>query len=151
MPIRLCSTGCWDRDRRETGPAHISWGASAPAGNALAARCVGPGVAVLFFMTIPGLAVILVALTALDRLGLWLRGRSGLPWYRDGHRPSPAAGLDEFQAVFDPGKRHVIERRRAELVLREEGNDGAPPRTLAGPGGRPVVIRYMVRRPQAGP
>jgi hypothetical protein len=35
--------------------------------------------AVVFFMTIPGLAVILVALAALDRLGLWLRGRSGLP------------------------------------------------------------------------
>lgn len=49
--------------------------------------------AVLFFMTIPGLAVTLVALAALDRLGLWLRGRSGLPWYRDGHRPAPAPGL----------------------------------------------------------
>jgi hypothetical protein len=57
---------------------------------------------VLFFMTIPGLAVTLVALAALDRLGLWLRGRSGLPWYRDGHRPAPAPGLDELQAVFTP-------------------------------------------------
>jgi hypothetical protein len=38
-----------------------------------------PFVAVLFFMTIPGLAVSLVALAALDRLGLWLRGRSGFP------------------------------------------------------------------------
>jgi hypothetical protein len=35
---------------------------------------------VLFFMTIPGLAVCLVALAALDRLGWWLHGRSGLPW-----------------------------------------------------------------------
>jgi hypothetical protein len=89
---------------------------------------------VVFFMTIPGLAVILVALAAVDRLGLWLHGRSGLPWYRDGHRPAPAAGLDEFQAVFQPGKRHVIERHRAELMLRDDGHDGAPPRTLADPG-----------------
>ena len=107
--------------------------------------------AVVFFMTIPGLAVILVALAALDRLGLWLRGRSGLPWYRDGHRPAAAGGLDEFQAVFHSSKRHVIERRRAELVLRDDGHDGAPPRTVAGPGGQPVVIRYVVRRPHTGP
>jgi hypothetical protein len=38
-----------------------------------------PGVAVVFFMTIPGLAVILVTLAALGRLGWWQRGRSGLP------------------------------------------------------------------------
>jgi hypothetical protein len=105
-------------------------------------------VAVVFFMTIPGLAVILVALAALDRLGWWLHGRSGLPWYRDGHRPAPAAGLDQFQAVFHSSKRHVIERRRAELMLRDEGHDGAPPHTSAGPGRQPMVIRYIV---QAGP
>jgi hypothetical protein len=45
----------------------------------------------------------------------------------------------------------VIERRRAELVLRDDGHDGAPPRTVAGPGGQPVVIRYVVRRPHTGP
>jgi len=43
---------------------------------------------------------------------------------RDGHRPAPAAGLDEFQAVFHSSTRHVIERRRAELVLRDDGHDG---------------------------
>ena len=104
----------------------------------------------VFFMTIPGPAVILVALAALDRLGLWLCGRSGLPWHRDGHWPAPAAGLDEFQAVFDSSKRHVIEWRSAELVLRDDGHDGAPPHTLAGPGGQPVVITYVAHRPQAG-
>ena len=105
----------------------------------------------LFFMTIPGLAVILVALAALDRLGSWLRGRSGLPWYHDGYRPAPATGLDEFQAMFHSSQQHVIERRRAELVLRDDGYDGAPPRTVAGPGGQPMVIRYVARRPQAEP
>jgi hypothetical protein len=79
---------------------------------------------VLFFMTIPGLTVTLVALAALDRLGLWLRGRSGLPWYRDGHRPAPAPGLDELQAVFYSSKRRTIDRRMAEFVLRDDECDG---------------------------
>jgi hypothetical protein len=54
------------------------------------------GVGVVFFLTIPGLAVCLVALAALDRFGVCLHGKSGLPWYRDGRRPAPAAGLDEL-------------------------------------------------------
>jgi hypothetical protein len=86
-----------------------------------------PPVGVVFFMTIPGLAVGLVALAAVDRLGVWLRGRSGLPWYRDGHRSIPAAGFDELEAAFYPSKRHAIERRRAELMLRDDEHDGAPP------------------------
>jgi hypothetical protein len=53
--------------------------------------------------------------------------------------------------VFHSSKRHVIERHRAELMLRGDGHEGAPPHTLAGPGTQPVVIRYVVRRPQAGP
>jgi len=97
-------------------------------------------------MTIPGLAVILVVLAALDRLGTWLCGRSGLPWYRDGHRPAPAAGLDEFQAAFHSSTRHVIERRRTELVFRDDGHDGAPPHALSGPGGQPVLIAYVSQR-----
>src|SRR5215472_12334837 len=79
-------------------------------------------------MTIPGLAVSLVALAALDRLGWWLRGRSGLPWYRDGHRPAPAPGLDELQAVFYSSKRHTIDQCGVELVLRDDEHYGAPPR-----------------------
>jgi Family of unknown function (DUF6191) len=87
-----------------------------------------PIVGLVFFMTIPGLAVCLVALAALDRFGMWLHGRSGLPWYRDGHRPAPAAGFDELQAAFHPANRHPIERRRTELALRDHAHDGAPPR-----------------------
>ena len=78
-------------------------------------------------MTIPGLAVGLILLAALDRAGLWLHGRSGLPWFRSGHRPAHAAGLDELQSVFYSGTRHAVERRRVELVLRDDEHDGAPP------------------------
>jgi hypothetical protein len=84
-------------------------------------------VALIFFMTIPGLAVGLTLLATLDRAGRWLHGRSGLPWYRNGHRPAHAAGLDELQAVFHSGTRHAMERRSAELVRRVGEHDGAPP------------------------
>jgi hypothetical protein len=104
-------------------------------------------VAVLFFMTIPGLTVTLVALAALDRLGLWLRGRSGLPWCRDGHRPAPAPGLDELQAVFYSSKRHTIDRRMAEFVLRDDEYDGAPPHAGVDLTGRRVVIMLAPRSP----
>jgi hypothetical protein len=88
-------------------------------------RCLH--VAFVFFMTLPGLVVGLTALAAADRLGWWLSGRSRLPWFRDGRRPTPAAGLDEFQAMIHSGKRHSIERRKLELVLRDDEHDGAPP------------------------
>jgi hypothetical protein len=101
---------------------------------------------VLFFMTIPGLAVSLVALAALDRLGWWLRGRSGLPWYRDGHRPAPAPGLDELQAVFYTSERHTIDQRRVELVLRDHEHDGAPPHAGVDLTGRRAVITLVPAR-----
>ena len=103
--------------------------------------------AVLFFMTIPGLAVCLVALAALDRLGLWLHGRSGLPWYRDGHRPAPAPGFDELQAVFYSSKRHTIDQRGAELMLRDDGYDGVPAHVGVDLDGRRVVITRAPRSP----
>ncbi len=101
-----------------------------------------PFVAVVIFMTIPGLAILLVLLAALDRFGLWVHGRSGLPWYRDGHRPAPAAGFDELQAAFQSSKRHMIERRRLEAVLRDDEHDGAPPHSRVDlDEGRAVIVR----------
>ena len=98
--------------------------------------------AVVFFMTIPGLAVGLIALAAVDRLGVWLHARSGLRWYRDGHRPAPAAGLDELQAVLYSSRRHAIERRRGELMLRDDEHDGASPHVRVDlDGGRAVITR----------
>jgi hypothetical protein len=108
-------------------------------------------VVVLFFMTIPGLAVLLVVLAAVDRLGLWLHGCSGLPWYRDGHRPAPAGGFDELQAWFYASKRHTIEERRAQLVRRDDEHDGAPPHIAVDLDGRRAVITGVVGRPPASP
>jgi hypothetical protein len=99
-------------------------------------------VAFVFFMTLPGLVVGLTALAVVDRLGRWASGRSKLPWFRDGHRPAPAPALDELQAMFHSGTRHSIERREIELVLRDDEQDGAPPRIRIDlDAGRAVIIR----------
>jgi len=105
-------------------------------------------VALVFFMTIPGLATGLIVIAALDRLGSWLHGRSGLPWYRDGHRPAPAPGFDELQALFYPGKRHAIEQRRMELIVRDDEHDGAPPSVHVDLGtGRTVIAHAVLPSP----
>ncbi len=108
--------------------------------------------AFVFFMTLPGLAVALVVLAAVDRIGWWISGRSGLPWRRDGRRPVTAAGLDELQSIFHSGKRHAIEQRRLELVLRDDEQDGAPPRVRIDlDAHRVVVITGPVRPPESRP
>jgi hypothetical protein len=107
-------------------------------------------VAVVFFMTIPGLAVGLILLAALDRAGLWLHGRSGLPWFRSGHRAAHAAGLDELQSVFYSGTRHAVERRRVELVLRDDEHGGAPPLVRVDLDTGQALITRADRLPEAG-
>ena len=92
----------------------------------------------LWAMSLPGLACLLVVLAALERLGLWATGRSWLPWRR--RRPGAdlsAAGLDELTALFYATKHHELEQRRTELVLREDIGAGAPGRLrfdLGAPG-----------------
>ena len=97
--------------------------------------------ALVFFMTLPGLVVGLVALAAVDRLGWWLQRQCGLPWHRDRRRPATAVGLDEVHAVFQPSKRHVIEQRRLEHVLADDDQEGAPPRVRVDLDRRIVIIR----------
>ncbi|RAY11493.1 hypothetical protein DPM19_29755 [Actinomadura craniellae] len=81
--------------------------------------------AVLVFLTIPGLVLALVAFAAVDRMGLWAHRRIRLPWIRDGERAMSAPGLDELHAIFYAGKRHEIDQRRTSLVLRDEEGDGS--------------------------
>jgi hypothetical protein len=104
-------------------------------------------VALVFFLTLPGLVVGLTALAMVDRLGWWVSGRSRLPWFRDGRRLVSAVGLDELQAMFYSGKRHSIERRDLELVLRDDEGDGAPPRVRVDlDAGRAVITRPAADR-----
>ena len=87
-----------------------------------------------------------MVLAAVDRLGMWLRSRSGLPWYRDGHRPASAPSFDELQAALYASNRHTIERRTADLVLRDDEHDGAPPGSHVDLDRR----RAVITRPAAG-
>ncbi|MFD7658604.1 DUF6191 domain-containing protein [Actinosynnema sp. NPDC059797] len=73
-------------------------------------------------MTIPGLAVLLVALATGERVLRWVRRRRGAPPVLG------ATALDEFTTLFHGGKRVELEQRRTTLVLGEDEESGAPPR-----------------------
>ncbi|SER07922.1 DUF6191 domain-containing protein [Actinokineospora terrae] len=94
-------------------------------------------------MSLPGVVVLLVVLAALERFGLWAHERSRLPWRRSRTgTPISAAGFDELGAAFSGAKRDEVEYRKTELMLRDDSDDGAPPRTtvdLDGFGVRVVL------------
>jgi len=90
-------------------------------------------VALVWFMTIPGLVCVLVLLSAVDRFATWATTRSWLPWQRQpGGRSVSTIALGEFEACFYAGKRHQIEQRRVEEILRDDDSEGAPPWTELG-------------------
>ncbi|HEY0498133.1 MAG TPA: DUF6191 domain-containing protein [Kutzneria sp.] len=85
----------------------------------------------LWAMSLPGLVLLLVALAALERLGLWAGRASWLPWRRGrGGPPVSAAGFDEIGAAFYGSKRMELEHRQSQSMLREEEADGAPPNRI---------------------
>ena len=85
------------------------------------------GAGALLALTIPGLAVLLVVLAAVEAVVSRLRRRSPLSRR---HRPAlSAAGADVFSAALVPGRAVDLEQRRASELLREDETDGAPPRS----------------------
>ncbi|MCD0451707.1 DUF6191 domain-containing protein [Actinocorallia sp. API 0066] len=98
--------------------------------------------AVVLFLTVPGLVLLLVVLAAVDRLGLAAHRRLRLPWRTEEQgRAVSAAGIDELQALFHATKRYELDQRRTSLMLRDEEGDGAPPRTRIDLDGGTAVIR----------
>lgn len=77
---------------------------------------------VLFALTLPGLVCLLVLLTALERLGLWARGRSFLRWRQD--RTMSGTGLEEMDAFFTGAKRVEMDDRRSRSLLADDTSDG---------------------------
>ena len=75
-----------------------------------------------FAMSIPGLAVLLIALASGERLLRWVRRRRG------GHPVISATAFDEFTAMVHGSKRVELEQRQTTLVLGEDEESGAPPR-----------------------
>ncbi|MEV7419230.1 DUF6191 domain-containing protein [Streptomyces sp. NPDC089919] len=96
----------------------------------------------VIFMTVPGLALILTATAFLD-LALVRLGRAGLlPWRWNGRQGQVACtGFEQLHASFSPGKQHELKERRSALVMRDDEEDGAPPRTRIDLDGGTALVR----------
>lgn len=87
-------------------------------------------IAIAAIVSVPGLAILLFGLAAVDRVGLAAHRRWGLPWRRaENGRPMVAASVEEMHAAYDSAKRHDIEQKQTLLMLRDSEDDGAPPRS----------------------
>ncbi|MFG3053012.1 DUF6191 domain-containing protein [Kitasatospora sp. NPDC048239] len=65
-----------------------------------------------------------------------------------GERGVGATATEELHALLYPSKRVQLEQRRIELVLRDDENDGAPPKTgIDLKAGTATILRS----PTAGP
>lgn len=94
------------------------------------------------FMTLPGLAVLLTATAFLD-LALVRAGRAGLLPRRWSGRQGQisSTGFEQLHASFSPGKQNELKERRSALVLRDDEEDGAPPRSRVDLDGARAVVR----------
>ena len=96
-----------------------------------AARRAGPGgttvvgVGLVLALTLPGLAVLLVVLAALEQL--WSRVGRRSPLHRRERHALSAGGLDVFSAALAPGRAVDLEVQRSREVRRDDAEDGAPP------------------------
>ncbi|MEU4442225.1 DUF6191 domain-containing protein [Actinosynnema sp. NPDC050801] len=75
----------------------------------------------VFAMSIPGLAVLLVGLATAERLLRWARRRQGQPVVS-------ATAFEEFTTVFQGGKHIELQQRQVTRMLGEDEESGAPPR-----------------------
>jgi hypothetical protein len=86
--------------------------------------------AMLFGLSLPGLAILLIVLVALERFGLYFSRVSWLPWRRDrAGLPLSAVAFNVFDAALSEGKNIELEQERVEFMMRDEDEDGAPPRS----------------------
>ncbi|WP_019930057.1 DUF6191 domain-containing protein [Nocardia sp. BMG111209] len=78
-------------------------------------------------MTIPGLALLIIAVSCAEIAYRKVTGRAALPWMREqGGRDASAIGFEQFDAMFNSGKRYEFEQRQAVLMHRENPGDGTP-------------------------
>ncbi|WP_067856460.1 DUF6191 domain-containing protein [Nocardia shimofusensis] len=83
----------------------------------------------LVAMTVPGLALLLIALAVAEVVWNRLTGSRFLTWSRPrGGAPVAAAGFEEVTAAFQGSKHIEFEQRMTTLMHREAPSDGAPPR-----------------------
>ncbi|WP_367127188.1 DUF6191 domain-containing protein [Saccharothrix sp. HUAS TT1] len=75
----------------------------------------------IFAMSIPGLALLLLGLATGEQLSRWARRRKG-------HPVVSATVLEEFTTLFQGGKHVELEQRQVSLMLGEDEESSAPPR-----------------------
>ena len=104
----------------------------------------------VFFMTLPGLVVLLTALAFLDQLLLKM-GRAGmLPWRNSGRQGQiSATGFEQLHASLSPGKQTELKERQSALVMRDDEEDGAPPWSTVDLRAGTAVIRLTTPRDTA--
>jgi hypothetical protein len=101
------------------------------------------GMGMLFAMSIPGLACLLILLAAGERVVQYVRRRQGEP------PKLGAAGFDQITTLFYATKQLELDQRQTELMTRDEEDDGAPPR---GPIDLDLgVVRLSPTTPQPSP
>lgn len=96
----------------------------------------------VFFMTLPGLVILLTALAFLDQLLLKM-GRAGmLPWRNSGRQGQiSATGFEQLHASLSPGKQTELKERQSALVMRDDEEDGDPPWSTVDLRAGTAVIR----------
>lgn len=104
----------------------------------------------VFFMTLPGLVVLLTALAFLDQLLLKM-GRAGmLPWRNSGRQGQiSATGFEQLHASLSPGKQTELKERQSALVMRDDEEDGDPPWSTVDLRAGTAVIRLTPPRDTA--
>ncbi|MEU6084636.1 DUF6191 domain-containing protein [Streptomyces sp. NPDC047108] len=102
---------------------------------------------IVFFMTLPGLVILLTVVAFLDQL-LLRAGRAGmLPWRNTARQGQVSAtGFEQLHASFSPGKQSELKERQSALLLRDDAEDGAPPRSEVDLTGGTAVIRLRAPR-----
>ncbi|MFG3293574.1 DUF6191 domain-containing protein [Streptomyces sp. NPDC048179] len=101
----------------------------------------------VFFMTLPGLVVLLTVLAFVDQL-LMRAGRAGvLPWRNSARQGQiSATGFEQLHAALSPGKQNELKERQSALVLRDDEEDGAPPHSTVDLTAGTAVIRLPGER-----
>lgn len=82
---------------------------------------------VVVALTLPGLVLALLAVAAVDQLALRLRGRGLVRWRPDSQVSS--TGFELLHASLSPGKADELAERQTQELVRDEDDDGAPPRS----------------------
>ncbi|MFE1951487.1 DUF6191 domain-containing protein [Streptomyces sp. NPDC059524] len=105
----------------------------------------------VFFMTLPGLVILLTVIAFTDQL-LLRAGRAGvLPWRNSARQGQiSATGFEQLHASLSPGKQNELKERQSALVLPDGEDDGAPPnRTTVDLAGGTAVVRVPRPDPSA--